>query len=106
VTNWKRETFGSDRWRPLPELVAYDAGVHDQVHHDDEAANAHEIDVDALSPAARFALENVVRPLVANGETMVSFSRRMGVPTSRVGKAFLLVRAELEALELEPTNRQ
>ena len=106
VTDWKRQTFGSNRWRPLPDLVAYDPTLHDQAHYDDESTNDSELDVDALSPAARFALENIIRPIVERDETQVSYARRMGVPASRVGKAFSVVRAELEALELEPTNRQ
>jgi DNA-directed RNA polymerase specialized sigma24 family protein len=101
VVDFLRKELGSARYgqvRPQPielNLEAHDtAATWDEYPHEQ---NGRLIDVEALSPKARFAFENVVKPITEHDETETGISRRMGVPTSRVTKAFTVVRGELEA---------
>lgn len=109
ATDWTRHEFGSTRdGRRRLTFEPYDAELHDRPGDDDDPSDVagRELDADALSAEGRGLLENIIRPIVASGETQVGYAGRMGVPVSRVVTAFRVVRAELEALELEPTNRQ
>jgi hypothetical protein len=104
VVDWRRRTFGNSRYGPAPQFVEYDPRQHDTVHWDRKLNGGREIDVEALTPEARAALE-LIRPLYgAEPVTQQELAARLGCPVGRVSKGAALVRRELELQGLAPMN--